>query len=131
MTGKLYLSSIELQSAIPEETKKLIVTRQEPRTIGECELRRNLAPSWFLVRKKEWLKKEGWWNIENFEKIYIPIFKKEMEKMKLEEILEDMKKGQSYAFLAFSRDVNLCHRKILAQWFFDRGVEVFSVNEKK
>lgn len=77
-----------------------------------------LSPSWDLFSKYQELKKNGQWNEQTFQEIYVPQFIQEMHNKKSIALLNQLykldKAGKNICLVCFCPDEKLCHRSIIA-----------------
>ena len=87
-----------------------------------------LSPSWDLFKKYRQLLDNGEWNLENFQKVYLPQFLREMHEPiardSLNTIFKMSKSGINLALVCFCQDERLCHRSIIAGLLQGAGADV-------
>lgn len=93
---------------------------------------KDLSPSYELLQKYLKLKSENNWNLEKFDKIYVPQFLYEIKtntnaKKLLNEIYMKQK-TKNIVLTCFCTDENLCHRSIIAGLYQAIGVKVYGVD---
>lgn len=91
-----------------------------------------LSPSWGLFKKYLELRDAGNWNTDTFQKIYVPVFIREMQaaeaRRKLAELAGLDKQGKNICLACFCPDEATCHRSIVAGILQSKGVPVNGVN---
>lgn len=105
-----------------------IVSFMSPANLKYYKQVRSLAPSVDLFSKFTRLKENNNWNIETFNTIYKPQFLKEMQSEKVQASLKTLaklyKSGERICLFCYCSNVELCHRKLIANLLEDMGVEV-------
>lgn len=87
-----------------------------------------LSPSWRLFKRYLGLRNAGDWNTGTFQKIYVPVFLKEMQSVaarrKLTELIELDRQGKRICLACFCPDETTCHRSIVAGILQNKGIAV-------
>lgn len=90
-----------------------------------------LSPSWGLFKKYLGLRNAGDWNTGTFQKIYVPVFLKEMQSVaarrKLTELIELDRQGKRICLACFCPNEATCHRSIVAGILQSKGITVNGV----
>jgi len=76
-----------------------------------------LSPSWDLFAKYRQLKKDGHWDAQTFQAIYVPQFLREMHALDARRRLNELwvldRQGKRIALCCYCPDERLCHRSIV------------------
>ena len=90
-----------------------------------------LSPSWNLFKKYLELRDTGNWNTDTFQKVYVPVFIKEMQtavaRRKLAELIRLDNQGKHICLACFCTNETTCHRSIIAGILQYAGVSVQGV----
>lgn len=98
-----------------------------------CDMKHvpELSPSWGLFKKYLALRDAGRWNADTFQKIYVPVFIREMQsaaaRRKLAELIELDRQGKHICLACFCADEAICHRSIIAGILQSLGITVSGV----
>ncbi len=92
-----------------------------------------LSPSWALFKRYLGLRDAGQWNTDTFQKIYVPVFLKEMQSIaarrKLTELIELDRQGKRICLACFCPNEATCHRSIVAGILQSKGIAVNGVTK--
>lgn len=92
-----------------------------------------LSPSWGLFKKYLALRDAGRWDADTFQKVYVPVFMKEMQtavaRRKLAELTELDRHGKHICLACFCADEATCHRSIIAGILQSKGIAVNGVSK--
>lgn len=92
-----------------------------------------LSPSWGLFKKYLELRDAGDWNTDTFQKIYVPVFIKDMRtaaaRRELAELIRLDSQGKHICLACFCNDETTCHRSIIAGILQSIGITVNGVKK--
>jgi len=120
----LYITYFHKINQLPEETKKLIITRFPPKWFDV-----NKYPNTYIVKElapyAETLleyKKDNDWNK------YVERFNKQMQEdhimgYYLDKLYLKLSQGHSYALICYEKDYIHCHRYLIAKYLESKGIE--------
>lgn len=84
-----------------------------------------LSPSWSLFQQHLQLRKDGQWNEETFQKIYVPQFLKEMQGSLQQRLLNELfATRRRICLVCFCPEEALCHRSIIGGMLQGAGADV-------
>ena len=136
MRGKLYLVNVKNMDRVPSSIQyKYFIVRSCKNS--DYYVRRGwsilpqISPEPELFRTYLELKKEGNWNRETYDSIYVPWFLKQMKtdtvmRNTLNNIKAILDTGQDVVFMCYC-DTDMCHRFILGVQYEIRGYKVIDL----
>ncbi len=116
--GKLITTYFSNAKNVPEGVVKIGVSLRVPQMRESGIIHdRSLAPSERLLRQYKYNQLP--WDF------YEIIFAEEMKEMEysLVDYLKDLRNGTNFTFICYEKDNAFCHRRLLAEWFVERGIE--------
>ena len=139
MTGKLYLldiTNINNAKIVDIKYKFFIVRSCKNQLYYKNKgwyVTPTLSPSPQLFKKYLDLRAIGNWNINSYNNIYVPEFKKQMKldipmRNDLNAVLALLKAGHDVAFMCYCQEDIMCHRYILGDAYEIRGIEVIKIS---
>lgn len=124
----IYITNIRSMHMYNAELNYAIMRSFRP-TSGVTQVA-TLSPSWDLFKKYRELSSRGEWNVETFNKVYVPQFIKEMQtseaQMILHEIVRRSNVGLSIALGCVCINEEMCHRSIVSGILQGIGCEVIT-----
>ena len=120
----LYTTYFHKINQLPNETKKLIITRFPPKWFDISKypntyIVKDLAP--YAETLLEYKKDNNW------EK-YVEKFNLQMQEDKIMDIMLDklylkLRQGKDYALICYEKDYIYCHRYLIAKYLESKGIE--------
>jgi len=115
--------------AIYDEVWAIVRSLKHP---GKMKHVPELSPSWELFKKYLNLRGAGKWNMDSFQKVYVPVFLREIQmpvaRKKLAELIGLDKQRKHICMACFCLNETMCHRSIVAGILQHEGIQVHGIH---
>lgn len=114
---KIYTSYFSKLRKIPEDIIPISIARKEPEFFSGLEYK-SLAPSWELIQLWKQTQDE-----EKYTYYYNTSVLGRLNPLNVFRDLARLSGGKDVVLVCYEKPSNFCHRKIVAKWFQNSGIE--------
>lgn len=130
MLGKIYTSNLQGLERLPEPAKKFLITRAGP-DVDEFTRIREMTPSPQLFNRylTEWkgqMSPDIWW--PQYTVQFKTQFKDPVMLNELRKLYRMLLQGDNLLLVCYCKDWHYCHRRLIADFYRQYGVEVIELS---